>query len=102
VLRRKTTFGKWALVGRHVLEAGLETVADAGFRHQEARPVGIAFDLLAQLANQDSQILDVVALIAAPDVLQKLIVRYHKPDMGRQDMEQAILLPRQAHRLIVQ
>jgi hypothetical protein len=56
-------------VGGDVFETGLKTIADAGFGHEKARAVWIAFDFLAQLAHEDAQVLDVVPLIAGPDIL---------------------------------
>lgn len=38
----------------NIFETGLKAIADAGLGHQKARVIGIGFDLLPQLANENS------------------------------------------------
>src|ERR1700751_986834 len=69
-----------------------QPIADTGLGDEKARMIRVGFDLLPQLAHEDAQVLNVVALIASPDLLEQLVVRDDEADMHRQDMEQAILL----------
>ena len=89
-------------VRRGGLEPALQPVTDPGFGNQEARVIGIGFDLLPQLPHENSQILNVLMLIPGPDLLEQLIVRHHQADMHRKDMQQAILLARQPNQVLVQ
>src|SRR5260370_12882480 len=90
------------LLRRTGLKAGLKAVADTRLGHQEARAIGISFDFLPELANEDSQTLNIFPLVAAPYVLEQLVVRHHKADMRRQDMQQAVLLSGQSDRVRVE
>src|ERR1700746_1849925 len=94
--------GEALLAGCQVFKARLKPIADAGFGHKKPRAVGIGFDLLSQLANENSQGLDVVALASAPDILEQLVVSHHQTDMRRQNMKQAIFLSGQLYPLLVQ
>ena len=64
--------------------------------------IGINFDFLPQFANENPQVLDIVSLVAGPDILEQLVVRHHKADMRRQDMKQAILLSGQTDLIVVE
>jgi hypothetical protein len=90
------------LVRQLALRLGLETVAYARLGNQKARIIGVGFDLLSQLANQNPQILDVLVLSSAPDVLEQMVVRHNEADVGRQNMDQAILFSRQPDLLLVE
>ena len=54
---RSARGGLGRLVGRG------ETVADAELGQQDARPVGIGLDLLAQLAHDDAQVMRIVDVL---------------------------------------
>lgn len=71
-------------------QACLEPLADTRFGHEQARVVGIGFDLLPQLADENSQVLDILALIAGPDFLQQRVMRHHQPDMRGRNMQKTI------------
>jgi hypothetical protein len=75
------------LVCRTIFKASLKTITDARFGHEEAWAIGIDFDFLPQFANENSQVLDVVSLVAAPNFLEQVVVRHHEADMRRQNME---------------
>ena len=91
-----------SLFGRTGFKAGLKAIADTRLGHEKARVIGIGLDFLPQLANENSQVLDVIPLVAAPDILEQLVVRHHKADMRRQNMEQAILFSGQSDLGLVQ
>ena len=59
----------------------LKAVADARLGDQEPRLVWVGLDLLTQLSHEDPKVLNVVALVAAPDLLEKLVVGDDKADM---------------------
>ncbi len=48
-----------------------QAIADPELGHQNARPVGVGLDLLTQLADHDAQIVRVVDVGQAPDLLQQ-------------------------------
>ncbi|MCK1542535.1 hypothetical protein IVB12_11400 [Bradyrhizobium sp. 179] len=50
----------------------------------------VALDLLAQLAHENAPALDVVALIAALELLEQLVVRDDEADTHREHMQQPI------------
>ena len=79
------------LVSRAGLKAGLKAIANTRLGHEKTRVVGIGLDFLPQLANENSQVLDIVSLIAAPNILEQLVMRHHEADMRGQNVEQAIL-----------
>ena len=64
-------------IRRTGFKAGLKAIADTRLSHEKARVIGISFDFLPQLADENSQVLDVISLVAAPDLLEQLVVRHH-------------------------
>ena len=58
--------------------------------HQNLRAVRIRLDLLSQLANQNSQVLNIVHLVGAPDFLEQLLVCHHEADVRCKNMKKLI------------
>ena len=67
----------------------IEPITDAGFADDQQRLGGIGFDLLPQLAHQDTQILN-VAGTRPPNVADQLLMGDDESDVGRKPMEQGI------------
>ena len=81
---------------------GLKAIADTRLGHEKVRVIGIGFDFLPQFANENAQILDIVSLVTAPDILEQLIVRHHQADMRGEDVKQTIFLSRQPDLALVE
>ena len=75
----------------------LQPVADAWLRQDMPRPLGVRFQLLAQLADEDSQRLHIRAVRAAPYLLQEMAVRQHLAGVDHELLENVVLLGRQPH-----
>src|SRR5690242_5536709 len=52
----------------------LQSVADARLGHEKSWPIRVRLDLLPKLTDENTQILDVVTLVAVPYVFQQLFV----------------------------
>src|SRR3981081_1181924 len=83
--------GSW-LAGRQV-----QTVADPRFG-QEVRGAGrLRFDLLSQLVDDHTKVVNLVSVVRAPDRLQKLAMGEHLVRVRDQVSEQLELLWREVH-----
>src|ERR1700726_4787367 len=91
-----------SLFGRTGFKAGLKAIADTRLGNEKARVIGIGFDFLPQLANENSQVLDIISLVTAPNLPEQLVVRHHEADMRRQNMEQAIFFLSQSDLALVE
>jgi hypothetical protein len=60
---------------------------------------GIVFNLLAQLADEGAQVLDLFAAIGSPDGGEQLGVGHHAAGAAHQAVENVELLAGQVHRL---
>lgn len=74
-----------------------EAVSNAKFGDKNARLGGILFDLMAQLANKNAQIMGIMRVASAPNFLQELRVRNDIAGVLCQDLQQPIFLRRQLH-----
>ena len=72
-----------------------QPIADAEFRHQDAGPGRIFFDLLAQLAHKDAQIMRVLDVLRTPDLFEQMLVGDHVAGVLRQHLEQPVFLRRE-------
>jgi hypothetical protein len=68
----------------------LQPISNAGFGHEKSRLVRVRLDLLAQKAHQRPQIVNIFSRCLSPDLLDQLLVRYHKAEMRCQDVEQPV------------
>jgi len=75
------------LFSRRIVGTGLKAIADARLGDEKAWVIGIGFNFLPQFANENSQVLYVVSLSAAPDFPEQMVVRHHEADMHRQNMK---------------
>src|SRR6266513_2735812 len=76
----------------------LEAIAHAGLRDDERRTHGIAFDLPAQTANVDAEVLLRVPVRVSPDFGEQLPVRQRASRMPHENAEQVPLGARQMYR----
>src|SRR4249919_3999591 len=72
-----------------------KAVSDTQLGDQNLRGVRMRLDLLAQLANEDAQIMSVVNVDRSPDLLEQMLVGDDVACMLRKHLEQAIFLRRQ-------
>src|SRR4029079_67569 len=97
--RSSLAFGLRVVVGpgaRFAFCAGLhKAVSDAQFGDQNLRGVRMRLDLLAQLADEDAQIMSVVNVDRPPDLLEQVLVGDDVARVLRKDLQQAIFLRRQ-------
>ena len=88
-------------VGRPSHLQRFQPVADARLGQQQARRLGRGFDLGAQLADEDAQILRVVGMGRPPDGGENLAMGDDPPGVAHQHFEQLVFLRRQLERLTV-
>src|ERR1700688_458543 len=77
------------------LRTGLEAVTNPGFGKQVLRRRRITLDFLAQLPNEDAQVLWLFRAVGSPDSGQQRAVRDHLARMPRQKNEQVEFLRRE-------
>ena len=85
--------------GGDLLDAGPQrpAVADAGVGDDQARPRGIRLDLLAQLADEDTEHLEVVLVPRSPHVLEQPPVGQQLPGVTGERLQQRPLGAREPH-----
>src|SRR5580658_941601 len=57
-------------IGRSALRPGLQAIAHPRLGNQKTRVVGIGLDFLPQFTNENPQVLNVVALVSSPYLLE--------------------------------
>jgi hypothetical protein len=77
------------------LSIGDQAISDARLGLKVLRPGRIGFELSAELCNVGAQILGLVELVWAPDLVQQLTVRLHR---SRQSAAQRPSHPRREKR----
>src|SRR5580658_2758705 len=86
------------LSSRNLVEE-FQPISDTGFGDDIDRPVRMRLDLLAQEADEGAQILDVLGIGGAPDLLQHEAMGQHLAGMGREQPQYVEFLGRQLDRL---
>src|SRR5580700_3160224 len=79
----------------------IETIADAQFSQQNLGPIRVGLDLLAQLADENSQVLRIIDVSLPPNILEQVLMGNDLAGMLRQNLKQAIFLGRQIEALAV-
>jgi len=69
-----------------------QALADAGFGDDELRPLRIALDLLAQLADIDALVLRIGEVV--PELVEQEFMRQHSVRLPHQEPQQIVLLRR--------
>src|ERR1035438_725803 len=93
-VRRFSGHGGFAYLGSF-----RKTVADVGVGEQVLGVRRVVLNLLAQLADKGTQVIDFLAVVRAPDRSEQLAIGDRAAGMGHQVVEDVVFLAREVNRL---